>query len=212
MKYLYMGRNFDSSNVVLPTSRFIQFVRHYLKKKSETVKSNRLKSFSDGLQQPEEWWKEDERGKVFAALRLLNRLAEEWYRQFVSWSYQVRGYIVLYDRHFIFDPEPADIHSSGRSQRLTSRLHRWLLNHCYPKPDLVIFLDAPPKALYRRKGETTLEYLQACRQAFLERGRKFHNFKCIDALQPLEKVCAEVNLHISQLFASNNSSEGKTAS
>ena len=207
MKYLYMGRNVASSNVILPTTWFIQCVRRCLKTMSKTVNSTKFKSFSAQIQQPEEWWKADERGKLFATLRLFNRLAEEWYRQFISWSYQLRGYLVLYDRHFIFDPTPAQLESGNRKQRLTSRLHEWLLHRCYPKPNLVIFLDAPPKALYRRKGETTLEYLQSCRAAFLQRGNTFPNFRCVDALQPLDVVCADVIAHIKQLCASKATSE-----
>ncbi|MCZ6593966.1 MAG: hypothetical protein O6943_03515 [Bacteroidetes bacterium] len=202
MKYLYMGRNVNSSNVILPTSRFIQFLRAYLKKNANKIKSSKVQSLNASIQQPEEWWEEDKRGKIFATLRLLNRLAEEWFRQFISWSYQLRGYMVIYDRHFIFE-QAAKPGPENRKLRLTERLHRWLLEHCYPKPDLVIFLDASPDELFRRKGETTIEYLQMCRDAFLSYEKKMSNFRRVDALQQPDDVCREIRHHIRQLQSSN---------
>jgi len=44
VKYLYMGRNFNSSNVALPTSRLIQFLRGYLSKNAKRIKSSRVQS------------------------------------------------------------------------------------------------------------------------------------------------------------------------
>jgi thymidylate kinase len=201
LKYLYMGRNFNSSNVALPTSRLIQFLRAYLSKKAKKIKSSKIQSLNVSIQQPEEWWEEDKRGKIFATLRLLNRLAEEWFRQIISWSYQLRGYIVIYDRHFIFEQVAKPTGFQNRRPRLTERCHRWLLDHCYPKPDLVIYLDAPPEELFNRKGETTIEYLQMCRESFLDFGEKVANFRKINALQPIDGVCSEISHHIKQLLS-----------
>lgn len=205
VKYLYMGRNFNSSNVALPTSRLIQFLRDYLSKKAKKIKSSKIQSLNASIQQPEEWWEEDKRGKLFATLRLLNRLAEEWFRQIISWSYQLLGYIVIYDRHFIFEQAAKPSGSQNRKPRLTERCHRWLLEHCYPKPDLVIYLDAPPEELFNRKGETTIEYLQMCREEFLGYGKKMANFRQVDALQPLDNICSEISHHILQFQTSKNS-------
>lgn len=199
MKYLYMGRNYDSSNVALPTSRLIQFLRNYLSKKATNLKSNKIRSLNGFVQQPEEWWKEDKRGKIFATLRLINRLAEEWFRQIISWSYQLRGYVVIYDRHFVFEPGAKPAGSQHRKLRLTERCHRWLLKNCYPKPDIIIFLDAPPEVLFDRKAETTIEYLKMCRESFLGYGEKMENFKRVDALQPFDNVCSEISHYIKQL-------------
>jgi thymidylate kinase len=204
LKYLYMGRNFNSSNVALPTSRLIQFLRAYLSRKARKIKSSKIQSLNVSIQQPEEWWEEDKRGKIFATLRLLNRLAEEWFRQIISWSYQLRGYIVIYDRHFIFEQAAKPSEPQNRKPRLTERFHRWFLEHCYPKPDLVIYLDAPPEELFSRKGETTIEYLQMCREAFLSYRKKIANFRQVDASQPLDMVCSEIIHHILQLQASKN--------
>jgi len=131
-------------------------------------------------------------------------LAEEWFRQIISWSYQLRGYIVIYDRHFVFEQAAKATGPQNRKLRLTERFHRWLLEHCYPKPDLVIFLDALPEELFSRKGETTIEYLLMCREAFLTYGNKMANFRQVDASQPLDNVCSEISHHISKLQTSKN--------
>lgn len=81
---------------------------------------------------------------------------------------------------------------------MTNRLHRWVLRHWYPKPALVIFLDAPAELLYARKQETTVEYLEMSRQKILKQGKNMPNFIRVDACQPLEKVCLEVSQHIMQ--------------
>ena len=65
MKYLYMGSNFESSNVALPTSRLIVLIRKKLKK-SESNTSGVMKSLNKHIQQQDKWWLEDKRGKVFA--------------------------------------------------------------------------------------------------------------------------------------------------
>jgi thymidylate kinase len=85
---------------------------------------------------------------------------------------------------------------------LTEGIHRWLLDHFYPKPDLVIYLDAPAEELFKRKGETTIEYLQMCRESFLNYGKRIANFRQVNALQPLDTVCSEISHHIKQLPAS----------
>jgi thymidylate kinase len=200
MKYLYMGRNVHASNVLLPTSRLVQLVRGYLRHKCEGVEGGKLQAVNAYVQQPEEWWNHDKRGRIFATVRLANRLAEEWFRQMISWFYQVRGYVVLYDRHFMFDQSASDVEWGRGGDRVTNRLHRWVLREWYPNPDLVIFLDAPAEILYERKGETTVEYLELCREKILKQGKEMSNFIRIDASQPLHMVCAEVSEHIRQCY------------
>lgn len=192
IKYLYMGINVESSNVALPSSRFIQFLKR--KRQSEAVTSRHPIISSDIMQPPEH----KRRGRLRAAARLIYRLSEEWYRQLISWSYQLRGYIVIYDRHFTFDFDSHDLDIKELGEPLSKRLHRWILSHFYPRPSLVLFLDASPEVLYARKGEGTLSYLEVRRNAFSRQGEKIPNFIRIDASQPLETVYREVNEHVVQ--------------
>jgi thymidylate kinase len=185
-KYLYMGVDIPASNIALPTSRLIERLKP--------------RDVSNRRGQPPRRAPAD-RSRTTRALRamwssarLVNRLAEEWFRQLVSWQYQLRGWTVLYDRHFVFDFAPEI--TAGETPAFDRRLHRWALLNLYPQPDLVIFLDAPGEVLFARKGESTVEELERRRQAFLEVGRRLTNFVRVDATRPLDEVYAEVANHV----------------
>jgi thymidylate kinase len=180
IKYLYMGINPGSSNVVLPTSKLLDWLKRRQNRRAGTSAPKvacRKKS------------------TVWLMLRLLNRAAEESYRQLLSWNYRRKRWIVVYDRHFRFDFEynPALSH-----ENLADRLHRWFLAKIYPRPDLVIYLDAPPEVLFARKGEATLEYLAARRESFRRQGKSVANFVEIDATQPFNVVYSQVAERIMQ--------------
>ena len=132
-------------------------------------------------------------------LWLANRLAEEWYRQGVVWSYTLRGSIVVFDRHFFFDYYAYDIARNGAGRPLPRRFHGWMLNKLYPKPDLVVFLDAPASLLFARKPEATISYLERRREEYAQFRDKFRNFAVVDASQPEEAVLRDV-LHIIEDF------------
>ncbi len=191
LKYLYMGLSIESSNVGLPSSHLISYLKRSGNKQSST--SEPQSATHPTMQN----CKRKPAGKLWAAARLANRLAEEWYRQLLSWSYQMRGYIVLYDRHFLFD---FPLHDVVQNQPFGEWLHRWCLASFYPPPDLVLYLDAPAEVLFARKGESTLQYLTSRRQAFIRQGKHMPNFLHIDATQPLGIVYAEVTKHIIQFY------------
>ena len=119
------------------------------------------------------------------------RVSEESYRQVVSWIYQGRGHIVLYDRHFLFDsvPRPSERRGPGR---LTDRIHNWFLYRLYPRPDLVILLDVPPEVSYGRKQELSIAHLQADREALLEKCEYANKCVQVDASAPFEEVLSAV--------------------
>ena len=135
-------------------------------------------------------------GWLWAICRLINHLLEEWYRQVLSWGYQLRGYAVVYDRHFLYDFTLDGI--DGENQPADKRLHRWFLEHCYPRPGLTIYLDAPAEVLFARKGEKTLEELERRRRAFLKLEQEVKNFFRIDATRPFDVVYAEVSRLVEQ--------------
>lgn len=194
MKYIYMGRNVESGNIMLPTSWLIYYYKIYKYKRNHRgLNFESAKKFS--LHELDENRKLDNRGKIGAFLRLVNRLLEEWFRLLISWYYQILGYVVIYDRHFVFDYAP-DPRNNHKNYRLTERIHNWTLDKLYEKPGLVIFLNAPAEVLFSRKGEATLEYLTAKNNVFLKTGEKMHNFKVVDASQPLDKVFEMVKNHI----------------
>ena len=192
IKYLYMGIDPLASNVILPTTRMIIIGRYRVRKylhESQTFNSHLPNSNKKRIKFG--WIK-----ILRSFIRIILLLTEEYFRLFVSWYYQIRGYIVLYDRHFSFDYDSTIGEPQGNSEPVADRLHRWLLVHFYSKPDLVIFLDAPPEVLYARKGEGTLKYLEARQHAFIKQGEKVPNFVRIDAALPLEEVYSRVYYHM----------------
>jgi thymidylate kinase len=199
VKYLYMGLAMQSSNRALLTSRLVLFLKlcAYRKKMRKAGKVP-----PDFISDRELDSSGKKRGAMWRSMRFLNRLAEAWYRQLVSVGYQMRGYVVVYDRHFLFETAPPADGCGRSTQPRLDELYYWIMSHLYPQPALTIMLDAPPEVLYERKGEATPEYLSEQRQAFLEQGRKVKNFVRVDATQALDKVFEEVTQRIMEFRAS----------
>jgi thymidylate kinase len=168
VSYLYMGVSPASSNRLLPTTR----VAHALKR-------SRGPSRRAGV-----------RRSVRSGLRLANRLAEEWYRQLIAAIQLRRGRIVVFDRHFTADFHASDVTASSRSA--SRRLHGFVLTHLYPRPDLVVFLDAPPEVLFARKGEGTIASLARRRDEYRRLGATLPRFAVVEAEEPLERVVETV--------------------
>jgi thymidylate kinase len=122
--------------------------------------------------------------------RMSNRIAEEWYRVGVAAFYRLRGCVVVFDRHFYSDYHAYDI--AAKDLPAPNRLHGWMLQHLYPQPDLLIYLDAPAEVLFARKGEGTLELLERRRQDYLALRERVPRFIVVDAAQPLEEATTEV--------------------
>jgi thymidylate kinase len=185
MKYLYMGTAIGSSNYALPTSRLLDYLRERKSRKRPLEVQQTLRPLKT----------QNTRGRIGAAFGLLHRLSEEWFRQSVSWIFQLRGFVLLYDRHFFFECAPND-GEDQEHRRLSDRIHFWMLWHAYPRPQLIFFLDAPPEVLFERKPEATLEYLAERRRTYLNLGKQIPNFFRIDATQPPDEVLAEIQTHI----------------
>jgi thymidylate kinase len=185
-KYLYMGIEVTKSNVALPTSRLIARLVARSRKPGETGGAPPTEQPPNG--------RRGLGGRLWAYGRLTDRLLDEWFRQLVSWSYELRGHVVLYDRHFVFDFAPEV--TAHADEPLDKRIHRWCLARFYPRPDLVIFLDAPAAVLLARKGESTLAELERRRHAFLSVGARTKAFVRVDATRPLPDVYAEVVQHV----------------
>jgi thymidylate kinase len=187
-KYLYMGVNSGSSNRVLPTTSLIRAIKRACGAKPDVAGP-------PALQAPPESARGGIRGlvrTVKSLLSLAHRLSEEWYRQLLTWFYQSRGYIVLYDRHYFIDYYAYDIAPCSWRRPLARRIHGYLLAHVYPRPDLVIYLDAPSEVLFARKGEGTIEALERRRREYLEIQPHVHQFVIVDANRPLEQVTRDV--------------------
>ena len=169
--YLYMGVAPGSSNRLLPTTWAVHALRR---------RRGAGSSAPAGVGR--------RRGGVRALLRLANRVAEESYRQTLAWWHRGRGRVVIFDRHFFADYYSTDVHDATS---LSRRLHGLFLAHVYPKPDLVVYLDAPAALLLARKGEGTLESLEALRRNYERLAEAAPSFVRIDASRPLERVVTD---------------------
>lgn len=59
----------------------------------------------------------------------------------------------------------------------------------------------PREVLIARVNEVPLEYLEARRAAFLDKGEQVSGFVRVDANRPLDVVYDEVSQHVLQLYS-----------
>jgi len=184
--YLYMGVNLEASRVMLPTTRLALAIKRARGGRPDMV----LTSHGGRKARPKGPFKRALAGAK-SGLRTANWLAEEWFRQVLAWRYRRRGDVVLFDRHFFADYYAHDVAGDTRGS-LARRAHGFVLRRLYPRPDLVICLDAPAEVLLARKGEGTIEWLDARRREYLALADVVDHFEVVDAGRPLDEVTAEV--------------------
>lgn len=196
VRYIYMGINRDSSNHMLPTTRIVRWI----KRAAGAAPDN------TGPRDPNSV---DERPKgglrrlaksVKSGLSLVNRISDEWYRQALATYHCLRGRIVLFDRHYFSDYYAYDIAGANGHLPLSRRIHGLMLDRLYPKPDLVIYLDAPSEVLFARKGEGSVESLERRRQEYLQMRDLVNRFAVVDANRPPEEVIRDVSQHILDFY------------
>lgn len=187
VKRIYMGVNLEASSLLLPTTRLLLAAKRARGRRPDLVAITREQSPMASQNRAHGWGRTA--GK---AAKLAVWMLEEWLRQLVAAGYLRRGYIVVFDRHFYADYYHADIAGEGRERGALSRLHGWMLQHAYPKPDLVVCLDAPGPVLYGRKPEASAEWLQQRREQYLALGGAVPAFVVVDAARPVDAVLHDV--------------------
>jgi thymidylate kinase len=180
VKRIYMGINLESSSLMLPTTRLLLAVKRARGRRPDLT-AGAASTTAPSRRMPAD------------AARELTRLAvwvlEEWLRQAVAGWYSMRGFVVVFDRHFLADYHPA---VPGDRTGLFQRPHGWLLSHAYPKPDLVICLDAPGEVLYARKREASADWLERRRGNYLALRSAVPALSVVDVDRPLEDVFTDV--------------------
>lgn len=189
VKYVYMGVNLESSNVVLPTTRVILEMK---RRRGGRPDMAGPPDPTRARPMPKNVFKRMAK-EVKTSIRLANLMAEEWYRQRIVRNYLRQGYIVLSDRHFFCDYYAHDIAVDRSQLPLARRIHGAMLERYYPRPDLLICLDAPAEILFARKGEGTLAMLESRRQEYLQLRDAVAHFAIVDAAQPLDDVVQETS-------------------
>jgi thymidylate kinase len=198
VKRIYMGVNLDSSSLMLPTTRLALAVKSARGRRADMAAPSRHVPPTAGGRL---------RRSVMAgtrAVRLVLWLAEEWFRQLVAEYHLRRGYIVVFDRHFLADYYHSDV-AGPHGRSLGSRVHGRLLTSAYPRPDLVICLDAPGQLLFDRKHEASVDWLEKRRGEYLQLGDVFPDFVVVDVDRPLDVVTADVATVITEFVEKRRS-------
>jgi thymidylate kinase len=181
--YVYMGVNLDASDVVLPTTRALLWLKRRLGGRADLAPPRSRSGAGTEVRR-------GALARTRQVVRMVNLVAEEWYRQVLVWRHHRRGELVVLDRHFRFDYHHHDVAPHGPLP-IERRVHGWLLRR-YPLPDLVVVLDAPAEVLHARKGEGTLASLDERRRAYLQLRELADSSVVVDAARPLDTVVAEV--------------------
>jgi len=197
---VYMAVNLETSRLMLPTTRLLLEVK---RRRGGRPDMNDA-SLAGGA--PPGRGLAGVRHVALAALRLANWMAEEWFRQIVAWVHERRGRLVLFDRHFYCDYHGRDIAAPGHGRPWTSRVHGAMLERFYPRPDLVILLDAPAEVLFARKGEGPVERLERRRRELLALAPHVLRFDVVDANRPLPDVSDDVLARIMDLVGAGTDS------
>ncbi len=186
VKRIYMGVNLESSSLMLPTTRLLVTAKRMRGGRPDLVGGPAAAPAEQGTGR--RGWRASARGGARLAVWVL----EEWLRQVVAWGYSRAGYLVVFDRHFLADHYFSDIEPRPEGRGRLRALHGWMLQHAYPKPDLVLCLDAPGSVLFTRKPESSPQSLEERRQEYLRLAGAVPAFEVIDADRPLDQVFTEV--------------------
>jgi thymidylate kinase len=189
---MYMGVNLEAGGLMLPTTRLALAIKSARGRRPDMVAP-----FAAPLPASGGPARRAAKGSARLA-RLVLWLAEEWFRQLVAQYHLRRGAIVVFDRHFYADYFHADTVAGPRP--LTARVHGYLLRTVYPKPDLVICLDAPGRVLFDRKHEASVEWLEQRRMQYLQLATEVPHFVVVDADRPLDVVTRDVVTAISEFL------------
>jgi thymidylate kinase len=193
VKRIYMGVNLQAGGLMLPTTRLALAVKQARGRRPDMVGPSEATPPVTGNLTVRSL-----KGSA-RVVRLVLWLAEEWFRQLVAQYHIRRGTIVVFDRHFFADYFHVDGGVVG-PRSATARVHGFLLQKAYPRPDLVICLDAPGDVLFRRKHEASAEWLEQRRAQYRQLAAEVPHFVVVDADRPLDAVTRDVVTTICEFF------------
>jgi thymidylate kinase len=196
VKRIYMGVNLEQGGPMLPTTRLALAVKRARGARPGGTPGTGVGD--EGHASSSRLSRRAARGAV-RGVRMALWVGEEWFRQAVAAAFRRRGWIVVYDRHFFADYYHYDVVGDG-SRPLSARVHGFLLRRLYPRPDLVVYLDAPGEVLFQRKGEASPDWLEARRRQYLELREAVPHFVTVDAARPVEQVTHEVARIITRFY------------
>ena len=187
-KYIYMGINQEATNFTLPTTLLWKKIKRASGRQTDMGGPPDPNKIQPPPKNPVKRIARELKSGMWIA----NLIAEEWFRQFVTWYYVSHGSVVIFDRHFYFDYYKYHIAKKGVGRTFSERVHGFVLNRVFPRPDLVIFLDAPAEVLFARKREGSVELLEQRRQEYLQFQGKVRRFVTVDTTQTVDEVARQV--------------------
>jgi thymidylate kinase len=129
-------------------------------------------------------------------LGFMLRLGGLWRRYAAARVQQLRGRMVLFDRH------PYDARLAPRQRpRRVDRLRRAMLGHALPAPDLTLILDAPGAVLHARKPEHPADLLEAEMVRYRVLSERLPRAELVDATRSPEDVLDDVVARIWRVWA-----------
>ena len=87
------------------------------------------------------------------------------------------------------------------------RFHGWVLDRIYPRPEVVILLDAPAEVLFARKGEGTVDLIESRRREYFRIEGLVPRFVVVDVDRPLNEVVDEVATIVRDVSGEANEAE-----
>lgn len=181
-EYLYMGVNLEASPIMLPTTRLALAIKRRRGGRSDMTVGHA--ESAGGGRRP--------LASIRRLVRMVNWLAEEAYRAAIARRIQAAPAVVVFDRHFFCDYYASAIAPSTTRRSLDTRLHGWVLGHWYPRPQLTLFMDAPPEVLVARKPGDTIERVRQRREDYLSLASVLPAFEVVDADRPVDEVVDDV--------------------
>lgn len=182
---VYMGINLEASRVMLPTTRLSLAV-----KRSRGRRPDMTAHADVGTRRP------GFLAQVRRILRSLNWIAEEHYRTLLVRRIRRRPAIAILDRDFYCDYYWQAVAPTSGKRQIDVRLHGAYLRRWYPKPDLVLLLDAPPDVLHARRPEHSVAQAEQRRAAYLGLADVLPTMQVVAADRPLPDVVADITERI----------------
>jgi thymidylate kinase len=177
---VYMGINLEVSPVMLPTTRLSLALKRRRGQRAD------MTAHSNGAR----------RTGLLADLRRLvrasNWIAEEIFRSVLVRRIERRGAIAILDRDFYCDYYWSAVAPTTERRPLDARLHGAFLRRWYPKPDLVLLLDAPAEVLNARRPEHDLDQTARRRDEYLALATVMPHLQVVSADRPLTEVIEDV--------------------
>jgi thymidylate kinase len=192
---VYMGINLEASTVMLPTTRLsLALKRHRGRRPDMTAHADmgvRRKGVLADLRR---------------LIRVTNWIAEELYRSVLVRRIRRRGAIAILDRDFYCDYYWSAVAPTQRRPPLDVRIHGTFLRRWYPKPDLVLLLDAPLEVLQVRRPEDDPQHAAERRASYLALADILPTAQVVAADRPLPEVVDDITRRIVDFVSADASS------